>query len=102
MAHECHLPSRLNQELADLEEAILMDKPITGELEKHAKWVQQLKETHTFTTDNTACILKMEVGKLFAKVLEHAGVYKRNMDGEAAFDRFIRYVNRGEKSHKQI
>lgn len=96
------LPSRLKQELADLEEAILMDKPITGELEKHAKWVQQLKETHTFTTDNTACILKLEVGKVFAKVLEHAGVYKRNIDGEAAFDRFIRYVNRGEKSHKQI
>ena len=88
------LSSRLKQELADLEEAILMDKPITGELEKHAKWVQQLKETHTFTTDNTACILKLEVGKVFAKVLEHAGVYKRNMDGEAAFDRFIRYVNR--------
>ena len=88
------LPSRLKGELAQIEEAILMEKPLTGELEKHAQWVEQLKKEHKFTTDNTACILKLEVGKVFAKVLEHAGVYKRNMDGEAAFDRFIRYVNR--------
>ena len=36
----------------------------------------------------------MEVGKVFAKVLEHAGVFKRTIEGGAAFDRFIRYVNR--------
>ena len=88
------LPSRLKGELAQIEEAILMEKPLTGELEKHAQWAQQLKKDHKFTTDNTACILKLEVGKVFAKVLEHAGVYKRNSDGAAAFDRFIRYVNR--------
>ena len=90
------LPSRLKEELAQLEEVILMEKPLTGELEKHAQWVEQLKKEHQFTTDNTACILKLEVGKVFAKVLEHAGVYKRNTDGTAAFDRFIRYVNREE------
>lgn len=88
------LPSRLKQELALIEDAILMDKPLTGELEKHAQWVNALKTVHNFTADNTACILKMEVGKVFAKVLEHAGVYKRTPDGTAAFDRFIRYVNR--------
>ena len=88
------LPSRLKQELAQIEDAILMDRPLTGELEKHAPWVDELKQTHKFTVDNTACILKLEVGKVFAKVLEHAGVFKRDLDGAAAFDRFIRYVNR--------
>jgi len=88
------LPSRLKQELAQIEDAILMDRPLTGELEKHAPWVNELKVSHKFTVDNTACILKLEVGKVFAKVLEHAGVYKRSSDGAAAFDRFIRYVNR--------
>ena len=88
------LPSRLKQELAQLEEAILMDKPITGELEKHADWVAELKTRCNFTPENTDMILKMEVGKVFAKVLEHAGVYKRTLEGAAAFDRFIRYVNR--------
>ena len=53
-------------------------------------------EKQTFTPDNTACILKMEVGKVFAQVLEHAGVYKRTSEGAAAFDRFIDYVNQGE------
>ena len=88
------LPSRLKQELAQLEEAILMDKPITGELEKHAPWIEELKSRCKFTPDTTDMILKLEVGKVFAKVLEHAGVYKRTLEGAAAFDRFIRYVNR--------
>ena len=90
------LPARLKQELADLEEAILNCTPLTGELEKHAPWVKDLMEKQTFTPDNTACILKMEVGKVFAQVLEHAGVYKRTPEGVSAFDRFIEFVNQGE------
>ena len=87
------LPARLKQELAGIEEAILNGTPLTGELEKHALWVKELMEKQTFTPDNTACILKMEVGKVFAQVLEHAGVYKRTPEGAAAFDRFIDAVN---------
>ena len=34
-------------------------------------------------------ILQKEVGIVFGKVLEHAGVYKRNDEGAKAFDRFI-------------
>ena len=46
-----------------------------------------------FTPENTASILKMEVGKVFAQVLEHAGVYRRTPVGAAAFARFIEFVN---------
>ena len=88
------LPSRLKDELAKVEEAILMDEPLTGDLEKHAQWVADMKARCTFTPENTGMILKMEVGKIFTKVLEHAGVYKRNPDGMAAFERFVRYVNK--------
>jgi UDPglucose--hexose-1-phosphate uridylyltransferase len=35
----------------------------------------------------------MEVGKVFAQVLEHAGVYKRTPAGKAAFLRFVETVN---------
>ena len=87
------LPARLKQELASIEEAILNGTPLTGELEKHAPWVKDLMEKQTFTPENTACILKMEVGKVFAQVLEHAGVYKRTPEGAQAFNRFIAYVN---------
>ena len=48
---------------------------------------------YSFTPENTACILKVEVGKVFAQVLEHAGVYKRTPEGEKAFNRFIETVN---------
>ena len=87
------LPARLKQELAGIEEAILCGTPLTGELAKHEAWVNELLQKQTFTPDNTACILKMEVGKVFAQVLEHAGVYKRTSEGAAAFDRFIDAVN---------
>ena len=87
------LPARLKKELAELEEVILNDEEPIGELAKHAEWVADLKTRYTFTEENIASILKIEVGKVFAKCLEHAGVYKRSEDGRAAFDRFIAYVN---------
>lgn len=90
------LPARLKQELADLEDAICNHRPLVGHIEKHAAWISQLKETYVFTEKNTANILKIEVGKCFAKVLEHAGVYKRDEKGQEAFQRFIDYVNKSE------
>ena len=87
------LPARLKGELAELEQAILSGSPLTGELEKHAPWVEELKTRYTFTAENTASILREEVGQVFAKVLEHAGVYGRNEAGQASFQRFIDYVN---------
>ena len=90
------LPARLKGELQGLEEAILAGKPLTGDLEKHAAWVEELKTRHTFTPENTTAILREEVGKVFAKVLEHAGVYGRNEAGQAAFLKFINYVNSKE------
>lgn len=89
------LPARLKGELAALEEAILNGADITNDevLSKHAPWVEELKEKYTFTKENTAQILKEEVGQVFTKVLEHAGVYKRNNEGMAALMRFVAHVN---------
>ena len=84
------LPARLKNELAVLGEAIvkgedLKANPITA---SHADWVDEFKDNYTITADNVDDILKAEVGKVFAKVLEHAGVYKRNAAGKAAFLKF--------------
>lgn len=87
------LPSRLKKELSDLADALVTDAPLTGALEKHALWAEELKQQYAFTQENAVNILKAEVGKVFSKVLEHAGVYKRNADGQAAFERFIDSVN---------
>ena len=89
------LPSRLKGELAALEEAILTGADISADrvLSKHGPWVEELKTRHSFTKENTADILKEEVGKVFCKVLEHAGVYQRTEEGRNAFLRFVNRVN---------
>ncbi len=61
-------------------------------LKKHREWAEQLKQKYTFTKDNADEILQNEIGKVFAKVLEHAGVFKRTEDGKAAFIRFAESV----------
>ena len=38
---------------------------------------------------NVEDILKEEIGQVFVKVLEDAGVYKCTEEGRKAFDRFI-------------
>ena len=87
------LPARLKKELADLEVAILSNEPLTGDLEKHTPWVEEMKTKYTFTKENITGILREEVGQIFSHVLEHAGVYKRDQAGRAAFLRFVDHVN---------
>ena len=88
------LPSRLKGELYGLKDAILADQALTGELEKHALWVAELKQQYTFTEENALDILMKETGKVFAAVLEDAGVYKCTEVGRNAFLRFIEAVNK--------
>ncbi len=87
------LPARLKKELADLEVAILNGDALTGDLEKHTAWVEEMKTKYTFTKENITGILREEVGQIFSHVLEHAGVYKRDEAGRAAFVRFVDHVN---------
>lgn len=89
------LPARLKTELAALEEAILNNNDISNDdvLSKHSAWVEKLKTKYSFNKENTFEILKEEVGQVFAKVLEHAGVYARADEGRTAFLRFVSYVN---------
>ena len=51
--------------------------------------MDELKEKYTFTEENVEDILKKEIGIVFMKVLEHAGVYKCTDEGRTAFLRFI-------------
>ena len=62
-------------------------------LAKHAQWIAKLKEQYTFTADNAMDILMQETGKVFAAVLEDAGVYKNTEEGKAAFLKFVDAVN---------
>lgn len=89
------LPARLKTEMADLKEAMLSGKDISGDevLGKHADWVKEIKEKHSsINKDNIDGIIKNEIGIVFCKVLEHAGVFKRDEKGLSAFIRFAESV----------
>ena len=89
------LPSRLKQELSDLEKAILEGRNLREDevLAKHADWVDALRKQHTFTKENTRDILLQETGKVFIGVLEDAGVFKRTGEGRREFLDFVDAVN---------
>ena len=55
-----------------------------------AVWAEELLAKYKFTAKNTQRILQKEVGSVFAKVLEYAGVYKRTPQGREAFERFLK------------
>ena len=85
------LPARLKTEMADLEEAVLSKRDISGDevLSKHAEWVEGFKDRVYAEPDKIHEIFRDEIGKVFMKVLLDAGVYKRTPEGMAAFDRFV-------------
>ena len=90
------LPSRLKGELTALAEAMAEGKDISADeiLAKHAQWAAELRKQYTFTQENSLDIILKETGKVFAAVLEDAGVYKNTAEGKNAFMRFIDHVNR--------
>lgn len=86
------LPARLKGEMETLADAIVTGKDIRADetIEKHADWVEEfLPKYDNVTVENVTEILHKEIGLVFSKVLEHAGVYKRDEEGQKAFDRFI-------------
>ncbi len=86
------LPARLNKEMDLLKEAILTGKDIAADetLHKHADWVADfLPKYEDINADNLDHILQEEIGKVFVRVLEDAGVYKCTPEGRTAFLRFI-------------
>jgi len=86
------LPARLKNEMTELKSAILAKSDIraNSELEKHADWAEEIAQKYPdLSAYNIDGIIEKEIGLVFAKVLEHAGVYKRTQEGKKAFLRFI-------------
>ena len=85
------LPPRLKDELAEVGKHIL---GTSNEIkEYHRVWADEIKQNHPeATAENITEIVNQETGKVFARVLEDAGVYKRNKQGQEAFMRFVENV----------
>ena len=90
------LPARLKDEMEKLAEAILSGADLRKDelLEKHADWVEEFLPSYPqINKDTVMDIIHKEIGNVFMQVLEDSGVYKRNEEGQAAFDRFIESLN---------
>ncbi|MCM3588234.1 UDP-glucose--hexose-1-phosphate uridylyltransferase [Mesobacillus maritimus] len=82
------LPARLKTELIEVERFLLgKDHEIAG---YHLPWAEEMKENYRseLTEANITEIVRKEVGQKFMRVLEDAGVFKRNEAGQEAFRRF--------------
>ena len=86
------LPARLLGEMADLKKAILEGEDFRKNpvLEKHAYWAEEFMGRYEkIDESNIDGIIQKEIGDVFRRVLEDAGVYKRTPEGQRAFDRFV-------------
>ena len=85
------LPPRLKDELAEVGKHIL---GTSNEMkEYHRVWADEIKQNHPeATAENITEIVNQETERVFARVLEDAGVYKRNKQGQEAFMRFVENV----------
>ena len=86
------LPARLLNELAAVEKALLDGSDMTADplTKAHAEWAEEIKAKYPeLNESNVKEIVQREVGLVFAAVLEDAGVFKRNAEGEAAMEKFI-------------
>ena len=86
------LPARLKAELAAVADKLvsggdLREDPLTA---AHADWAEGFASR--VTPDNALDVVYHETGLVFAKVLEHAGVYARTPEGKEAFLRFLEQV----------
>ncbi|MCR5625622.1 MAG: UDP-glucose--hexose-1-phosphate uridylyltransferase [Lachnospiraceae bacterium] len=90
------LPARLKSEIAEVSKMIVSGTDLRSNeaTAAHADWVDEIKEKYDdINKDNVDEILQKEIGIVFSKVLECAGVYKDTEDGNQAFLRFVDYVN---------
>ena len=107
------LPARLLKEMETLKNQILEGKdpaedPATA---SHGDWIHGILEAHpeynstnidatvqtrgkNAAAEDIEALLQEEIGQVFARVLEDAGVYKTDENGKKAFLRFVDSLNR--------
>ena len=86
------LPPRLKEEVEQVA-AYLVGKDVSV-ADYHQEWADELKESNPDLIDKVQAleIIQESVGKIFARVLEDAGVYKQTEEGQVAFMRFVEQV----------
>ncbi|WP_207940103.1 galactose-1-phosphate uridylyltransferase [Enterococcus sp. DIV2402] len=80
------LPPRLEKELQEVEKFLLNQENHLAE--SHRIWAERMKVSYTISEENVRAIMEKEIGQIFIRVLEDAGVFKRDEQGQQAFIAF--------------
>jgi|GEM_PF-1231 len=91
------LPGRLKTELGIISALLsgtdenLLSTSQKESIEKHQPWIAEMREKYPLplSPERADLVLQDEVGQIFARVLEDAGVFKNTPEGVAAFERFM-------------
>ena len=85
------LPPRLKNEIEELKNYILNNLDINSNenIKKHACWIENLRKKYNFNSENIDEIFRYEIGQIFVEILKDSGVFKRNSDGQKAFEKFL-------------
>lgn len=96
------LPARLKNQLQLIssiltshdDQLIYATKENDHPLYEHSEWIASLFAQYGWLDHESKAmqLLRDEVGKKFAEVLDSAGVFKQKNDGKQAFDRFIQKI----------
>lgn len=86
------LPPRLKEEVEQVV-AYLVGEDVSV-ADYHKEWADELKTQYPNLSDKVQAleIVQESVGKIFARVLEDAGVYKQTEEGQEAFMRFVEQI----------
>ncbi len=81
------LPGRLKSELEEVKKYLLdQDNQMA---ESHKEWADELKQNNQITAANVENILHQDLVEVFEEVLQCAGVFKNNADGDQGWQEFI-------------
>lgn len=97
------LPPRLQQSIAGIRALLTGEvswssykQALTDQdpLAIHREWIDQLIEKYGCNHDAEEAehLIKLEMGRMFVEILGHAGVYKRNPEGQEGFKRFAAHL----------
>lgn len=89
------LPGRLKNSLEKIKNHLLSaDFNFSEDILIHKDWIFKIKGKYPeINIENVDDILRNEIGYVFLEVLTHAGVFKRDEKGLAAFDKFMKTVS---------
>lgn len=81
------LPGRLKSELEEVKKYWLgQDNKMAI---SHEEWADQIKAEQNITAENVDAVMQQALVEVFEQVLQDAGVFKNNADGDEGWDKFI-------------